>query len=479
MRKDELITLLVAVAALQTAPLASPLSAGHHKQNTNSNVNNVNNIVFQVDNNSAMSISLGSRKAKRRAVTAARRARIELNSLVREREELHKQVLRLEAPRRHAQEDELKRLKRRKLFLRDKMAARQQRARELEATNTGDSAHDTVVGSGGFANVYLAHRMVLPTNDDDAIVTGEPVAVKVARSPLDNAALMQEANFIQRLNRYTGFVRVHHRETLDLEHTGVGAVVMDLLGPSLEDLWWTVTAGAGGLTAATVLRLADDLLPCLMALRSVGLVHRDIQPANILMGRTGRFRRIPHLIDFGIAAEIGGNSHSTDENAVARHAFSGTPRFASVSALQQHGGGGTAADDLESLCYTLAFLLTGTSPWSQYEDNAITNKQTEGAWVLSSLKATVDPFLLCGEELKNEPAAIAIGSLLEHARSCQTEQSEPNYKECRLIVKKALKDLQESSPNKVLPRRFDWEDTTTWSEETGVLVNELYSSEES
>lgn len=475
MRKDALITLPLAVAALQTPAACAFAAPSRQQRQPPSTTPDSSNVVFHVDDhsNGAFSIALGSRKAKRRVVSAARRAQAQLTTLRREHQALELRISRLENPHHHAQEGELKRLKRQKLFLRDSLAVTRARCQQLEGD--ADAGSDAVVGAGGFADVYLAHRLVLRSAPGGAAAAAEePVAVKVARSPRDTAALMEEAGFIRRLEPRPGFVRVQHQEILEGEEKAAcGAVVMDLLGPSLESLWWACTAGARGLSAPTVLRIADGLLPCLRSLLEVGLVHRDIQPANILMGRTAGSRNTPHLIDFGIAVDSGPSSAG---HGVPDHAFSGTPRFSSVSALQQHGGGNTAADDLESLCYTLAYLLTGRSPWSKKaEVNAMTNQQTEGAWVLSTLKATVDPFLLCGEELRGSPAAEAIGALLEHARACQRERRDPDYRGCHAEVKRGLERVRQACPGKVLPVAFDWEETITWSEDTGALVNTLYS----
>lgn len=196
-----------------------------------------------------------------------------------------------------------------------------------------------------------------------------------------------------------------------------------------------------------------------------------------------------------------------------QHAFSGTPRFASVSALSNgHGGGNQYSDDLESLCYTLAFLRTGRVPWSEsLEDEAcnaaksstvtakdnklLSNRQQtcEAALRLARAKAEVSPQDICGKDLREEGdvCAIAIGQLLVHARACNNsstnknkqQQQQPNYQRCRSIIRDCLSSIikQKNSINNKdevsIEETLDWDDCfITWSEDDATLTNTLYSS---
>jgi len=419
---------------------------------------------FELDNGK---ISLGSKKAKKRIMNAASKTTKDLAKLSQEHKRLAQQIEALDKPMYHAEEMELKHLKRRKLALKDAIIALRKNHRDY--TDTRSKQNDFVVGSGGFADVWLGHQLVLTEHGDKQ--EKEPVAVKISRSPADNDTLLREAKFIKTLQDFPGFVRVQHVE-LDLKgnHT---AVVLDLLGPSLEDLWWSCTCGAGGLSAPTVLRIADDMLQRLHDMLRVGIVHRDIQPANILMGRSGSSRQTPHLIDFGISIEMDSVAVPGKIPPRHRHAFSGTPRFASASALLAHGGGNRAADDLESLCYTLAFLRSGSLPWSdQAEEDAMMNNNgsNHGSRALATIKQQTNPSVICGTDLAFDPAAKAVAALLEHARLCTNKS--PDYKKLRSIVRDALaqvgKEARESPP--------DWEQNcVTWSQDKGILQNTLYS----
>lgn len=414
------------------------------------------------------SFVVGTRTAKRRFLNASNKARSDLSQLAQEHKELTQKITVLKKPG-HYNEAELKRLKRRKLLVKDLTNALRKRAKSGRKNREPSSA-STTIGAGGFADVLLGHQV--STENDSGSGVKEPVAVKLSRRLEDAPLLLQEAQLIQQLNsRFDdGFVRVLHTETIP---SGV-AIVLDLLGPSLEDLWWACTCGVGGFSAWTTLQLAKDMLGLLEKLRRTGIAHRDIQPANILLGRQRDNNRLPHLIDFGIAKRIGPAPKATNGNNITTHAFSGTPRFASVSALCQHGGGSTAADDLESLCYTLAFLRTGEAPWPEHlEESAST---TCGADALAQAKLAVSPQDLCsaGNSIvkRDDPAAKAIGELLEHARTATTNV---NYGVCLKIVEQSILEL-EATMNGC--SEFDWEQSQIhWSEQTGAVEHTLYSDD--
>lgn len=433
-------------------------------KNNNNNNNNEKKQVYKLDGGGGSSFTvLGSRSAKRRLLNATHRLAKDLAELAQQHKEIERRIAVLQKPGHISEEAELKRLKRQKLAVADISRALRSISRREEASST-----NKIVGAGGFCDVLIGHQVISKEDANHVeLERGEPVAVKVSRSSEDAFLLLEEARKIQSLQAYKGFIRVKHIQP-HLDDDDNAAVVLDLLGPSLEDLWWGCTCGAGGFSVFTTLKIAKQLLSRLETLVKEGIAHRDLQPANILMGRVGeKSRKTLHLIDFGIATTIG---HSSPRDTNLKHIFSGTPRFASVSALRNHGGGATAADDLESICYTLAFLLKGEMPWS--EESEANAKTQEGAHHLASLKSATNP--LCKG---NGPADRAINSLLEHARECQKKGTAPDYlNSCLATVENAL--LEESSIKSDLfsSSKYDWDQQNLkWSNETGILHHSLYS----
>ncbi|KAK1218437.1 hypothetical protein PQX77_018901 [Marasmius sp. AFHP31] len=146
-------------------------------------------------------------------------------------------------------------------------------------------------------------------------------------------------------------------------------MVIDLLGPSLEDLFKMCNRS---FSLKTVLLLADQCISRIKYIHSHSLLHRDIKPANFVMGRESP-APIPdslpsestvNIIDFGLAKKyrdpVTGDHIPYYQNENGLHGV-GTSLFAS---LNTHLGiESSRRDDLESLAYMLVYFLRGTLPW--------------------------------------------------------------------------------------------------------------------
>ncbi|MER6071890.1 serine/threonine-protein kinase [Streptomyces sp. NPDC001817] len=197
------------------------------------------------------------------------------------------------------------------------------------------------LGHGGMGTVWRAQ---------DETVDRE-VAVKEPRVP-DHLPERERANAFERMRRearaaarldHPAVVNVHDVALVD----GRPWIVMELVrGRSLGDL-----LREGTLDAREAARIGLQVLGALEAAHAAGVLHRDVKPDNVLLGRHDRVV----LTDFGIA-QIEGDTRLTDTGG-----FVGSPEYiAPERVLGQRPG---PASDLWSLGVLLYTATEGVSPF--------------------------------------------------------------------------------------------------------------------
>ncbi|XP_043721526.1 casein kinase 1-like protein 2 [Telopea speciosissima] len=199
------------------------------------------------------------------------------------------------------------------------------------------------IGSGSFGEIYLG------TN----IQTNEEVAIKLENVKTKHPQLLYESKLYRILQGGTGIPNVRWFGV----EGDYNVLVMDLLGPSLEDLFNFCTRK---LSLKSVLMLADQMINRVEFVHAKSFLHRDIKPDNFLMGLGRRANQV-YVIDFGLAKKY--RDTSTHQHIPYRENknLTGTARYASMNThlgIEQ-----SRRDDLESLGYVLMYFLRGSLPW--------------------------------------------------------------------------------------------------------------------
>uniref|UniRef100_A0A0D6QTD8 non-specific serine/threonine protein kinase n=1 Tax=Araucaria cunninghamii TaxID=56994 RepID=A0A0D6QTD8_ARACU len=199
------------------------------------------------------------------------------------------------------------------------------------------------IGSGSFGEIYLG------TN----IQTNEEVAIKMENVKTKHPQLLYETKIYKLLLGGNGIPNVRW---FGIEGD-YNVLVMDLLGPSLEDLFNFCNRK---FSLKTVLMLADQMLDRVEYIHSRSFLHRDIKPDNFLMGLGKKATQV-YMIDFGLAKKY--RDPITNRHIPFRENknLTGTARYASMNTHLGCEQG--RRDDLESLGYVLMYFLRGSLPW--------------------------------------------------------------------------------------------------------------------
>ncbi|CAF3832563.1 unnamed protein product [Rotaria sp. Silwood1] len=264
------------------------------------------------------------------------------------------------------------------------------------------------IGAGNFGEIRLGKNLY---NNEHVAIKLEPMK---SRAP----QLHLEYRFYRQLGTCEGIPQVHYFGPCGKYN----ALVIELLGPSLEDLFDNCDRK---FSLKTVLMIAIQLITRMEYVHSKNLIYRDVKPENFLIGRSStRKQHLIHIIDFGLAKEY-------IDPDTGRH----IPFREHKSLTEQ-----SRRDDLEALGHMFMYFLRGSLPWQGLKAETLKERYQK----IGDTKRATHIDVLC----QNQPEEFA--KYLKYVRNLDFFET-PNYE----YLRKLFKDLMDAR-NYICDYNFDW-----------------------
>ncbi|CAX43713.1 N-rich kinase, putative [Candida dubliniensis CD36] len=236
-----------------------------------------------------------------------------------------------------------------------------------------------VIGRGKFGVVYKAQHKQ----------TKQIVAIKVLNLDTEEDEVIDVQQEIQFLSELKNVPNITHYYGCILNDTKLWIIMDYCAGGSLRTL-----LKAGVLEERYVAVIVRELLITLSAVHKLGVIHRDLKAANVLISKEGNVQ----LCDFGVAAKITANSSK-------RTTMAGTPYWMAPEVIRT-GDTYNSKADIWSLGITIYEIATGNPPycdkdasWAMQLISKSTPPRLEGREFSSALKECI---ALCLDENPEE-----------------------------------------------------------------------------
>jgi len=267
------------------------------------------------------------------------------------------------------------------------------------------------IGEGSFGVIFEG------TN----LLNSQTVAIKFEPRKAEAPQLRDECRSYRILAGCPGIPQIYHFGQEGLHNI----LVIDLLGPSLEDLF---DMCGRKFSIKTVCSAARQMLSRVQTIHEKNLIYRDIKPDNFLIGRPGtKGAHVIHVVDFGMAKQYRDPKTKQHIPYRERKSLSGTARYMSINT--HLGREQSRRDDLEALGHVFMYFLRGSLPWQGLK--AATNKQKYEK--IGEKKQTTPIKELC-EGFPEE-----FGIYLNYVRKLGFEET-PDYDFLRELFAKVMKN---------------------------------------
>ena len=217
-----------------------------------------------------------------------------------------------------------------------------------EATQMGSYELKELLGRGGMGEVWTAEHRLLT----------RPAAIKLI-STKKFGGPSQGQEIVKRFKREAqATAALHSAHTINLfdfgvTNEGIFYYVMELLdGMDLEE----IIRKHGPMSAARTAFIVEQICHSLADAHEMGMIHRDVKPANVFLCRMGRDFDFVKVLDFGLVKAVN-KRVAGDEKLTMAHAATGTPAF-----MAPEMADGAAVDhrvDIYGLGCVAYWMLTG------------------------------------------------------------------------------------------------------------------------
>jgi serine/threonine protein kinase len=208
----------------------------------------------------------------------------------------------------------------------------------VEGTPFGQYRLIELLGRGGMGEVWRAYDTVT-----DRIVALKVLPANFAEDSVFQQRFRREAHAAAQLNE-PHVVPIHTYGEID------GRLFVDMRLIEGRDLQTVLTEGP--LDPQRAVHIIEQVATALQAAHTVGLVHRDVKPSNILLDGND----FAYLIDFGIARAVGETGLTGTGATIGTWSYMAPERF--------QGGTADARADIYALACVLYESLTGQPPFA-------------------------------------------------------------------------------------------------------------------
>ena len=198
------------------------------------------------------------------------------------------------------------------------------------------------IGTGAFGEIF----------EGTDIFDNSSVAIKLEHNSVKYPQLLFEAKLLKSIPS-TG-IPVMHWFGIAGEYN---AMVMDLLGQNLEDLY---NYCAKNFSLKTIIMIIIQMIERLKHVHDNHYIHRDIKPENFLIGKENAEKTI-YLLDFGLAKRYRDEYTQIHIPLKENRNLTGTARYASCNA--HNGLEQSRRDDMESIAYVILYFFRKKLPW--------------------------------------------------------------------------------------------------------------------